>query len=155
MDILVVLVAMSTMVQGFLVPSSTFTCYNKVLPQAPATVKRWTSRSSSRDLPEANTHSREAALLLALNQSRVDATVLAESKTPAGAYQITRPRWYSKAEVAIILLLVQRWVRVSSTCDVTCSDALPARTLIICYRDLTNMSEMIMVPPQAISALFQ
>lgn len=100
------------MVQSFLVPSYTITCYNKVLPPASATVKRWTSRSSSGDLPEANTLSSEAALLLALNESRVDATVLAESKTPAGTYQITRPRWYSKTEVAIILLLVQRWVRV-------------------------------------------
>ncbi|CAM9163518.1 unnamed protein product, partial [Ascophyllum nodosum] len=46
--------------------------------------------------------------LLSFNHSRANTTALAESKTPAGAYQITRPRWYNKAEVAIILLLVQR-----------------------------------------------
>lgn len=49
------------------------------------------------------------APLLALNgSSPIDATSLAESKKPVGAYQITRPRWYNKAEAAVIVLLVQR-----------------------------------------------
>lgn len=39
---------------------------------------------------------------------RVDSTALAETKKPAGAYQIKRPRWYNKSEVAIIVLLCQR-----------------------------------------------
>lgn len=153
MNIFVILAAMSTMVQGFLVPPYTVTCYDKKLPPAPSRVERWTSRSSSSDLPEVNTHSSEAALLLALNQSHLDATVLAERKTPAGAYQITRPRWYSKTEVAIILLLVQRWVRVS--------DSLRLYSRFHTFRCFTGEnshislpSEMIVVPPQAMSALF-
>lgn len=47
------------------------------------------------------------APLLALNGSLIDATALAESKTAVGAYQITRPRWYNRAEAAVIVLLVQ------------------------------------------------
>lgn len=54
---------------------------------------------------EQSTHPRNDAI----NESqRIDATALAESKKPAGAYQITRPRWYNKSEVAIIVLLCQR-----------------------------------------------
>lgn len=39
---------------------------------------------------------------------RVDATILAESKKSPSPFQIQRPRWYNKNEVAIIVLLVQR-----------------------------------------------
>eukprot|EP00752_Nemacystus_decipiens_P010673 g9504.t1 len=39
---------------------------------------------------------------------RVDATTLAESKTSPSPFQIQRPRWYNKNEVAIIVLLCQR-----------------------------------------------
>lgn len=39
---------------------------------------------------------------------RLDATTLAESNKPPSPYQITRPRWYNKNEVAIIVLLCQR-----------------------------------------------
>lgn len=48
------------------------------------------------------------APLVAINASRVDVTTLAERKEPDRDYQITRPRWYNKAEVAIIVLLCQR-----------------------------------------------
>lgn len=39
---------------------------------------------------------------------RVDATSLAESKKSPTSFQIQRPRWYNKNEVAIIVLLCQR-----------------------------------------------
>lgn len=38
----------------------------------------------------------------------VDATALAESKQSPSPFQIQRPRWYNKNEVAIIVLLCQR-----------------------------------------------
>ncbi|CAM9212190.1 unnamed protein product [Ectocarpus fasciculatus] len=47
--------------------------------------------------------------LVALNSSSDAATSLAAPvNNSASAYQITRPRWYNKAEVAIIVLLCQR-----------------------------------------------
>lgn len=39
---------------------------------------------------------------------RVDATTLAETKKSPSPFQIQRPRWYNKNEVAIIVLLCQR-----------------------------------------------
>lgn len=61
------------------------------------------------DSVEQSTYPGDDAPLVAINESRrVDATALAESKKPASAYQITRPRWYNKSEVAIIVLLCQR-----------------------------------------------
>lgn len=49
------------------------------------------------------------ALLAGANETlRANATTLAESKKPPSPYQITRPRWYNKNEVAIIVLLCQR-----------------------------------------------
>ncbi|CAB1106705.1 unnamed protein product [Ectocarpus sp. CCAP 1310/34] len=47
---------------------------------------------------------------MALNASSDAATSLAvaPASNSASAYQITRPRWYNKAEVAIIVLLCQR-----------------------------------------------
>lgn len=51
----------------------------------------------------------DEAPLLAINETlRVDVNTLAERKQPPSPYQITRPRWYSKKEVAIIVLLCQR-----------------------------------------------
>ncbi len=51
----------------------------------------------------------DEAPLLAINETlRVDVSTLAERKQPPSPYQITRPRWYNKAEVAIIVLLCQR-----------------------------------------------
>lgn len=38
----------------------------------------------------------------------IDATSLAERNMSASPYQIARPRWYNKAEAAVIVLLVQR-----------------------------------------------
>lgn len=47
--------------------------------------------------------------LVALNASSdAAASLAAPSNNSASAYQITRPRWYNKAEVAIIVLLCQR-----------------------------------------------
>lgn len=49
------------------------------------------------------------ATLVGTNETlRVDATTLAERKKSPSPYQITRPRWYNKNEVAIIVLLCQR-----------------------------------------------
>lgn len=72
-------------------------------------------RSDARlwSLPAESSRSGDSAPLLALNDSRIDAAALAETKRAVGAYQVTRPRWYNKAEAAIILLLVQRY---KSTC---------------------------------------
>lgn len=69
---------------------------------------RFNSLLPTYSLPKQSAY--DDAPLLALNESssRIDATALAESKKPVGAYQITRPRWYNKAEAAVIVLLVQR-----------------------------------------------
>lgn len=50
----------------------------------------------------------DAPPLMALNGSLVDSTILAGGNKTAGTYQITRPRWYSKTEAAIIVLLVKK-----------------------------------------------
>lgn len=51
----------------------------------------------------------DEAPLLAINETlSVDVSTLAERKQPPSPYQITRPRWYNKHEVAIIVLLCQR-----------------------------------------------
>ena len=73
-----------------------------------ASESRFNSLLLTCSLPNQNTY--DDAPLLALNESssRIDAMALAESKKPVGAYQITRPRWYNKAEAAVIVLLVQR-----------------------------------------------
>ena len=99
---------MTVMVEGFMVPPPSCSPTRSLA----AMLERLNSRSSSRGLPEESAScASETPPLLSFNHSRANTTALAESKTPAGAYQITRPRWYNKAEVAIILLLVQRWVR--------------------------------------------
>lgn len=65
--------------------------------------RRGTSDSSSSIFPG------DDATLVASNVTlRVDATALAESKKSPSPFQIQRPRWYNKNEVAIIVLLCQR-----------------------------------------------
>ncbi|CAM9883799.1 unnamed protein product [Scytosiphon promiscuus] len=68
------------------------------------------NRGASRlhSVEQSNAYPGDDAALVAINASRIDFTALAERKEPASAYQITRPRWYNKAEVAIIVLLCQR-----------------------------------------------
>lgn len=50
----------------------------------------------------------DATLVRTNGTLRVDATTLAESKKSPSPFQIQRPRWYNKNEVAIIVLLCQR-----------------------------------------------
>ena len=115
---LLVLLLLATSVQGFvlrLLPTSKGLLQQQVAQSN--TNKQLAYRfnsllpiySSSLSRQSASYTGDSDAPLLALNDSsRIDATAIAESKKPVGAYQITRPRWYNKAEAAVIVLLVQR-----------------------------------------------
>lgn len=111
------LLLLTTSVQGFVLPL--FPACKGPLQQQVAPANTNKQLASGRfnsllriysSLPQQSAYKGDSdAPLLALNDSsRIDATALAESKKPVGAYQITRPRWYNKAEAAVIVLLVQR-----------------------------------------------
>lgn len=105
------LLLMLTSVQGFFAPfSSTCGCLYEKQPSAPTETAASGKFNSlrRRNLATHDAHTSDDAPMLALNGSRVHSLNLADSKNAMDTYQISRPRWYNKAEAAIIVLLVQR-----------------------------------------------
>lgn len=88
------------------------TCNSNIFPLH--CTRKTTSRSLA--LSDNSTTSSSSSSSSSGNSSvgrRIEATALAETipldvTVPVGEYQITRPRWYNKAEAAVIVLLVQR-----------------------------------------------
>lgn len=104
--------------QGFLIAPALNRCRTSRSPFAPVALATNASTPSELDsFSISNFLERSVAsadgVYLRLNDSRAGAIASPERTVPGngssvGFYQITRPRWYNKAEATIIVLLVQR-----------------------------------------------